>query len=260
MKCKICGGKTSHLFETLVLNKYEVKYYKCKSCQFIQTEEPYWLEEAYSEAVLSLDIGQIDRSIKHSKMIASVLSNTSPSDKFLDYGCGYGLFVRLMRDAGFDFYGYDPMCKSMFDTGFRVQEMTEIYNISAVTAFEVFEHLPQPMETLDEVFSITDSLFFSTELYRKDIDIKKWWYLAPDYGQHIAFFSMETLNYIANKKNLYLSTNGKSIHLLTSNRSLSEFATKTFNSSNIENFKYKTKYKRESFLNSDYQSLLEKSI
>lgn len=30
--------------------------------------------------------------------------------EFLDYGCGYGLFVCMMCDLGLDFYGYDKYC------------------------------------------------------------------------------------------------------------------------------------------------------
>ena len=38
----------------------------------------------------------------------------------VDYGGGYGLLVRLMRNSGFDFYRYDPYCANFFAKGFEV--------------------------------------------------------------------------------------------------------------------------------------------
>lgn len=53
--CKICGNKTSYIFQAKVLGKYDVKYFHCSTCGYIQTEEPYWLDEAYSESISALD-------------------------------------------------------------------------------------------------------------------------------------------------------------------------------------------------------------
>ena len=60
MQCKVCGKPTAPLFKKLVLRKYDVQYHQCPSCGFIQTEEPYWLEEAYSSAISDLDLGPIN--------------------------------------------------------------------------------------------------------------------------------------------------------------------------------------------------------
>ena len=45
-ECNICGNSSAFLFEAEVLNKYDAKYFKCQNCGFIQTENPYWLNEA----------------------------------------------------------------------------------------------------------------------------------------------------------------------------------------------------------------------
>ncbi len=57
MISKITAGQTKLLFTAKVLGKYDVQYYQCVITGFIQTEEPYWLEEAYSSAITKLDIG-----------------------------------------------------------------------------------------------------------------------------------------------------------------------------------------------------------
>ena len=67
MKSKITGGDTSLLFEKKVLGKFDVKYFRCEDTGFIQTEDPYWLEESYSSAITKLDIGLPYRNIQQSE-------------------------------------------------------------------------------------------------------------------------------------------------------------------------------------------------
>lgn len=73
MQCKICYAETSFFDTALVLGKYKTIYYQCPCCGVIQTEEPYWLDEAYSEAITDSDIGLIGRNILLSSQTAAVL-------------------------------------------------------------------------------------------------------------------------------------------------------------------------------------------
>jgi hypothetical protein len=91
-----------------VLNKYDVRFFRYPACGFIQTETPYWLEEAYSKAIASSDIGYVGRNVRMARVTRALISLAFAANKrFVDYGGGYGMFVRLMRDAGFDFWRYD---------------------------------------------------------------------------------------------------------------------------------------------------------
>src|SRR5688572_4643623 len=102
MFCKICENKCEEVFIEKVLNKYQVKYFQCTDCKFIQTEEPYWLPEAYQNAIAKLDIGLIWRNLNFSKTVENIIKeNFNVHGRFLDYGGGYGMFVRMMRDKGF---------------------------------------------------------------------------------------------------------------------------------------------------------------
>ena len=67
MKCNICSKKSTFLFEELILLKYKVKFYHCSSCDFIQSEDPYWLNEAYLEPINIYDTGLLYRNIFYSK-------------------------------------------------------------------------------------------------------------------------------------------------------------------------------------------------
>ena len=61
--CKICGTPSSTWGKAVILGRYNIQYYRCGKCEFIQTEDPFWLEEAYSTAITKSDIGLIGRNI-----------------------------------------------------------------------------------------------------------------------------------------------------------------------------------------------------
>lgn len=129
----------------------------------------------------------------------------------LDYGAGYGMFVRMMRDYGFNFYWYDKYCENLFAKTF--ESKYEHYDI--LTAFELFEHLSNPYADIDKIVKLSDSIIFSTELVPDDVpDVKDWWYYSPETGQHISFYTKKSLNIIGKKYGLnYVGTN--SLHAFT---------------------------------------------
>jgi hypothetical protein len=103
-----------------------VNYFQCSSCGFIQTETPYWLDEAYKYPINPEDTGLVNRNIVSAKRTSSLLYFLfDPHGTYLDYGGGYGLFVRLMRDSGFNFYWTDPFTKNIFAEGFEYDFKTQ---------------------------------------------------------------------------------------------------------------------------------------
>jgi hypothetical protein len=217
MKSKITGGDTELLFTKIILNKYEVKYYKCLQTGFIQTEHPYWLSQAYENVITSLDVGLTNRNLKYAEQIERlIIENFNTQGKFLDYGGGIGLFVRLMRDKGFNFFLYDIYAPNILALGFNFTELKKQENFELITAFEVFEHLVNPIEDIELMLSHGQSVLFSTELIpAENSELEKWWYFLPETGQHIAFYSYETLLFLAKKYKLNLYSNHKDLHLLT---------------------------------------------
>lgn len=217
MLSKITGGPTTLLFTATILNKYPVKYYRCNKTGFIQTEEPYWLDEAYSSAITKLDIGLPQRNMILGDVVEKILlKNFNGDSKFLDYAGGYGLFTRIMRDKGFDFYNTDKYCENVFSEYFDLKD-TGTKKFELVTAFEVMEHLADPYQELGEMLGYTDSLLFTTTLQPKSelSSINDWWYFIPETGQHVALYNEASLNYIAKKLGYQFYTNGIDWHLFT---------------------------------------------
>lgn len=215
MNCKICNSETTNCFDSKILGKHLVEYYKCEVCCFLQIEEPYWLDEAYEEPINISDTGYISRNLLISKKLTFLLYSVfDKNGKYLDYAAGYGVLVRIMRDIGFDFYWEDKYTDNLFSKGFEWNKDT---SLQAVTAFEVFEHFVNPIEEIEHLLDISDTIIFTTELYPKhNPSPEEWWYFGLDHGQHISFYSHETLEYIAKKYDLRFYSDGF-IHILTRN-------------------------------------------
>ncbi len=219
MECKICRGDSENIFSRKILDKYNVNYYQCPYCQFIQTEEPYWLHEAYQQPISVEDTGILKRNFLCAKRTTLVLSAYFNSKgRFLDYGGGTGLFVRLMRDNGFDFYWNDLHAQNIFARGFEFDFSKEQY-FDAATAFECFEHFVNPHTEITKLLSIAPSIIFSTEIFSgKAPHPDNWQYYYFSHGQHISLYSLKSLQILAETYKLHLLTNKKSFHVFTPNK------------------------------------------
>ncbi len=223
MICKICAALTNPFANAQMLDKYEIQYFQCPNCGFIQTEEPFWLDEAYAEAITNSDIGLIGRNVSFATITQAIITAFfDRRARFLDYGGGYGLFVRLMRDQGFDFYRYDKFCANLFAKGFDA-DIASPQQYELVTALEVFEHLVNPLAEIEQLLTFSKNVLFSTILIPPgNPRPNEWWYYGLDHGQHVALYTQQSLKLIAKRFQLNLYTNGTSLHLLT-NQKVSPF-------------------------------------
>jgi hypothetical protein len=218
MECKICNSLSKESFKTLVLKKYSVQYYQCPICSFIQTEKPYWLNEAYSSAMTALDVGLVYRNIEFANILPSILDIFSgDKDHYLDYGGGFGMFVRIMRDKGYDFYLQDKYAENLFAKHFEFANYKGEKKFASLTAFEVFEHLENPAEEIEKMFQLSDTIIFSTELQpEKPLNNEAdWWYFIPETGQHISFYNKKSLSKLEELFNCNLYTNNFNLHILS---------------------------------------------
>jgi len=219
--CPICSGQRREIFQARILNKYNVRYFFCDSCGLLQTEEPYWLEEAYRSAIADADTGLISRNLDIARKLSSLLYFCfDPQDHYAEFAGGYGLLTRLMRDRGFDFHWYDPYCKNIFARGFEWDQLEGKIPSRAVTAFEVIEHVLNPVTFLSNAIARaqTSTVIFSTFLYEGEPPLpEKWWYYSLSSGQHISFFRRQTLLKLAEQLGLHLHSNGW-FHVMTTER------------------------------------------
>jgi hypothetical protein len=252
--CRICGERGVPYGSTRILSRYCVSYSLCHTCGYLQTDRPYWLEEAYASPIASSDVGVVRRNLQLASAVQALIfglsgDNSAPdlpllalklAEKLnasrlfhyllgrylaklrpprigpcLDYGGGYGLMVRLLRDAGIEAYWQDPHSPNLFARGFE-WEQAACDRFQLVTAFEVWEHLAEPLPQLETMFALGENLLCST-LLLDDPPARpgKWWYFSPETGQHVGFFSGVTLHYLAERLNMHYLCLDRGLHLFT---------------------------------------------
>jgi 2-polyprenyl-3-methyl-5-hydroxy-6-metoxy-1,4-benzoquinol methylase len=83
--------------------------------------------------------------------------------RLLDVGCGYGEFVKLMRERGVDAVGVEPnVAQARFCADQGVPCINDVLerdiapagSFDVVTLFQVLEHLPNPKAALGTVYSL----------------------------------------------------------------------------------------------------------
>jgi hypothetical protein len=264
--CKICKRESHKIFSKIVMQKYEADYFKCSHCDFVQTSEPVWYEESYSSAITALDIGLIDRNLYLKEEVSKIIDCFfETAETMVDYGGGYGIFVRLMRDRGYDFYRQDIYCDNLFAVYFDITD-TKIKKFDVLTTFEVFEHLKDPLPEIEKMNQLSGNIIFTTILYPSDInEFRDWWYVSSLTGQHIAFYSEKTLLYLAEKLNKHLYTNGTNLHVFSEKKISDRKVKEIFKISNTPSLLNKVKaklfpnpgqsVKRKSLLQEDYRHI-----
>ena len=197
LECIICKNDATFLMDGIVLQKYKIQYFKCNSCNCIFTEKPYWIEEAYNDSIAITDTGLLDRNIKLAEKLFNIFNLYFEKNiKVLDFAGGYGVLTRLLRDKGVDAYWQDKYTENILAKGF---EFNDEFKPDVYLAFEVVEHLEDPLSFFKEVLSKTDYFFFTTALIPNTdfTSTDDWWYFIPETGQHVFFVSDKTLRFIA---------------------------------------------------------------
>ncbi len=195
----LTGKPGEFLFEAQVIGRHKAQYFLDRSCGYIWVDNPVWLEEAYSDAIGQTDTGILVRNLNNIRGVSLAMRSNGLSEaRGVDLGGGYGLLVRGLRDVGLHFHWSDPYAENLIAKGFEADE--DPYSVA--TAFEVLEHLPNPLRHIQEArdqFGF-DTLFFSATCFDPyNIPSRDWWYWAFEAGQHISFFSEACLDFMASQ-------------------------------------------------------------
>lgn len=212
LACRVCGGPTTRLFDGPLLD-LRVGYHECPRCGYLQTDAPTWLERAYGEAINRSDTGILRRNARNARLVLRVLAVLGRlQGVVVDCAGGYGLLVRMLRDAGVDARWRDRYADNLVARGFEHHDEPA----QLVTAFEAMEHFVEPMAELAAMGAMADAVLVSTDLAPDPAPAPgTWWYYGPEHGQHIGFYRLRTLQWMAREQGWHLNSDGRSFHLFT---------------------------------------------
>lgn len=212
--CPLCTGEAQEAFVATLLGARQAHYGFCQTCGLLFAHQPDWLVQAYQHPIAQIDTGIFQRNLLNTLRFTGILcSMFKRRDRFLDYAGGSGLFARIMRDIGFDYYWHDKYCANVLAAGFEHQAGS---TYAAVTALEVLEHVPDPRTFVRSILSETgcDSIIFSTTVFTGAPPPLDWHYYAFESGQHICFYQPRTLAYLAQSVGMRY-VRGGDLHLFT---------------------------------------------
>jgi Methyltransferase domain len=193
--CRLCGGDSEKQFQHRVLGKYDVDYFQCKSCESIQTEQPYWLDEVYTSDIQPEDHEYLTRNLNVFRIVNFYLKSLKlKSDAVvLDFGGGLGLVPRLLREHGVNAFNYDTYTKSPFADVTWDGRAPDF-----IVSSEVFEHLPDPAAEVTSIFGHKPDYVY-VRTWRYFGQGKNWDYIGPEHGAHVFFYTDKAMRYIADK-------------------------------------------------------------
>lgn len=213
--CRVCNSLSAKLFSAEMLGS-AVQFFECSRCGYVQTESPFWLDRAYSMAINDSDTGIMRRNRVNAQVVLmTLLALRILRERVVDFAGGYGLLVRQLRDLGVDALWRDKYCTNLVARGFEHKDEPAIL----VTAFEVFEHLVEPVEVLEYMLTIAPNVLLSTEIMPTPCPAHgDWWYYGREHGQHVGFYRLRTLQSMAESFGCRLLTDGHTYHLITRDR------------------------------------------
>jgi SAM-dependent methyltransferase len=227
-QCPVCEG-TARLLDRLDFNKSceeprgkvlprsgtLIDYQLCERCgfcfapQFRDWDQAQFEQRIYNKDYASVDPDYLDaRPRANAAALVSLIGDHGKTISHLDYGGGTGLLSRLLQDAKWKSGSYDPFSD-------RDVAIESLGRYDLITAFEVFEHVPDVQRLMSNLASLLERpglILFSTLLSDGHVEPDKpldWWYAAPRNG-HVSLFSRRSLAVLGN-------THGYSFGSLTDN-------------------------------------------
>jgi SAM-dependent methyltransferase len=173
--CRLCGTSRQQNILNDIITRYRDRFSlkKCEACSFVTTDPMpaddllqryYDLDYWQSEIVKSPSVLNTIYKLRMKAIVSFIQENSSYDSKLLDWGCGDGAFISLLRAAGFHCFGIDayktgPNDPYIFNTTIEKADFHD-ESFDIITCLHVLEHLADPLNSLKHALRLlkTDGL------------------------------------------------------------------------------------------------------
>ena len=170
-RCILCDSPNSIISFpfTIIFNNSKFDHRQCQDCHCVfidpmpsedDFQKIYQSESYHEEHYVGNDLSEY---VKSAKLLSEFINPDQSC--VLDYGCGYGQFLKTLSDMGFKAQGLefdeDACIKAEKYSGCNVKPISEFSNVNeksfqAIHLGDVLEHLPHPRETLKQLLGVLD--------------------------------------------------------------------------------------------------------
>lgn len=229
--CPVCGGRSVPLDvvdfnksceeqngKFLPLSGRPIYYNLCEGCGFCHAPEMHgWTLEMFADEVYNRDYKSVDpdyldvRPRSNAAALTQTFSAQAGQIRHLDFGGGSGLLSKVLGKNGFNSRSYDPFVD-------RDLKLDALGQFDLVTAYEVFEHVPDVRILMDQLTRLRKEdglVLFSTLVSDNQIQLHQrlqWWYASPRNG-HISLYSRRSLQLLAQSAGLNFTSFSDGFHV-----------------------------------------------
>ena len=161
--CGLCGGKSRRIILDDIITRYNDRFRlnQCDNCALVTTspmpsdkmlqqyyDQDYW-QSGQLKSSNSLDTLY---RLRMTPIVSAIRKHATHESKILDWGCGDGSFIRLLRSFGLHCFGIDAYKKDLNDpqmsaTTIEKADFPDGY-FDIITCFHVLEHLADPLTSV----------------------------------------------------------------------------------------------------------------
>lgn len=158
-QCNICGCTEYKKRSGEVRDHKELQIYECTNCglvflsSFSHITDKYYAESNMHQGVIVPE-QLLKQTFEDDDRRFRFLKDITKGKKVLDFGCGYGGFLKYTKEIADEVYGLEieeaasEYCQKQ---GINIISLEDDYKFDVITMFHVIEHLLNPLDILQQL-------------------------------------------------------------------------------------------------------------